>query len=153
MNSSDTETVFLTGGTLLTLVVLSFLLERALALIFDHEWFRLIPNNNRYKPIIAFAAAWLVCWYYSFDVLAALLEPEGITWLGILITAGILSGGSAVVVQLVQQIWGFSRENREAKKELFRLKTEAERAEFQTRIAVAGKRIASVKKDSIVERS
>lgn len=135
MNLHDSESAFTTGGTLATLVIMAFLLERALALVFDHDWFRKIPECSRYKPIIAFAVSWIVCWFYSFDVLAALLEPEGVTWVGTLITAGILAGGSAAAVQLVQQILGFSRENRENKANLKKLQMEAAASELKAKIA------------------
>src|SRR5712692_8372003 len=74
-------------GALLKLVVLSMLLERGLAVIFEHEWFiRLTTKNNRekrfsgLKGILALAAAMGVCFWYCFDVVGVVFGKPEPTW-------------------------------------------------------------------------
>ena len=89
------------------------------------------------KPIIAVAVALGICFYYDLDIVAAVLEPQGITTLGISITALIVAGGSAAAVKLFQDVLGFSKEARQARRELNALKAEADLEEAKARVAVA----------------
>lgn len=130
------------------LVVLAFLIERGLALIFDHRWYRAYLDGRGFKAIIAFVVALGICLYYDFDVVAALLEPTAITNAGLTITALIVGGGSAAAVKLFQDVLGFSRDAREQLKEVRRLEAEAEKKEAEARQEEARARIAKARQEA-----
>lgn len=117
MELIDSADIFARIGTdLVKLVILAFFLERALALVFELKWYGLVFGEWKIKPLLAFALAAFVCFYYDFDVVATLLEPQAVTLTGILVTAAIVAGGSKVALQLVQEIWGFNPAARETRK-------------------------------------
>ena len=80
INVSDAFTYLLFA--LAKLVILAILLERGLYFVFDYSKWRDRIKDKGIKAPIAFAAAWLICWYYDFDILASVLDPEAITSLG-----------------------------------------------------------------------
>ena len=117
-------------GALGRLVVLSMVLERGLAVIFEHDWFRLLCSKRVADPLdplrtvwrsrvpglqgtVALVAALAVCHFYGFDVLAAIFgkDPDGT---GITLTGLVAAGGSAGAITLFQGFLGMSREAREA---------------------------------------
>lgn len=130
----DDESALYAGGALLTLVILAFLIERGLAIVFDHPWFEKFLEGKGFKPIMAFSVSYFICWYYDFDVIAALMEPGAITTPGLIITAAIVAGGSAAAMQLVQNIWGLNKESKVARREIASLRLEAQKKELEARI-------------------
>jgi hypothetical protein len=85
---------------LAAIVVLAFVLERGLALIFEHRLYMDHVQGKGLKEFIAFAAALLVCWAWKFDTLSMILLREQTTLLGEAITAGVIAGGSKRAVTL-----------------------------------------------------
>lgn len=90
------------GRAILLLFALAVLLESALALLFNWKPFveRLVPRAVR--PLIAFAAAWLVVCLLGIDVMASLANAMNATetqasTVGQILTAMVLAGGSAGV--------------------------------------------------------
>jgi len=82
-------------------VVLSFILERALALLFEHRLFVLsFGARGGIKEPIAFAVALMVCWKWDFDVLSVLLLSEQTTRVGTVVTAALIAGGSKASLRL-----------------------------------------------------
>lgn len=125
-------------GALSLLVILSMLLERALALIFDYHWFQeLSKKYNGLKTPIAFAASWFTCSLVNFDVLSQLFTPPTDTpepnAIGILITSAIVAGGSAGAIMLFQGVLNFSREARTSLIEAKIVNAEADLAEAKAR--------------------
>ena len=92
---------------LVAIVVVSFLLERALALLFETRVYIDHLSGKSLKELIAFAAAVLVCWYWDFDAFSMILLKEKVTKLGVILTGGIVAGGSKASVKLFRDLAGF----------------------------------------------
>jgi len=76
------------------LIILSFMLERALFLVFDYRWFARHLSGKGLKTPIAFATSYLVCYSYDYDILQVVFKEESSTVLGLLLTSMIAAGGS-----------------------------------------------------------
>ena len=103
---------------LITIVVLSFLIERALAVLFEHRWFIKITEGLPEKPkanpikglreIIATVVCVLFCYWQDFDGISIILQSsEKPTIWGIIITGFIIAGGSKASVALFKDLLGF----------------------------------------------
>lgn len=120
---------------LITLVVFSFFVERALAVIFESRPFinRLarpgtgsVPSSmNGIKELIAIVVSIAVCAYWKFDALTILLVSDNaLTFPGSLpgyvVTGAIVAGGSKASVAFFHDVLGFmstaERERAAAKK-------------------------------------
>lgn len=138
MPIEQSEAALRIAGDLFVLAILAFLIERGLAIIFEHDWYiATFERVGGFKTVVAYAVSFSICWYYDFDLIATLLEPQSVTLLGIVITAGILAGGSAGAVKLMQDILGLSRKSRADFARLQGLRVEAEERELKRRIANA----------------
>lgn len=117
---------------LVGIIVLSFLVERACALLFESRWWiRLFEDaslgetsdsqktNNTsksekkdimpgrlypLKEIISFIVALLICYFWDFDAVSIILLSDQIHLLGIVITALVVAGGSKASIALFHQI-------------------------------------------------
>lgn len=118
-------------GDLSRLVVLSIILERGLAFIFEHDWFdaafyRKVPDAATgvvtkqsklpgLKGVIALASALGVCFLYDFNVVGTLFGATQIDRIGITMTAVVLAGGSAGAIAVFQGFLNMSKEARDAR--------------------------------------
>lgn len=111
------------------IVILALVVERSLALFINSSFFienieykvsrgegkpgdkksvKPIVNLERksfrgLKELIAFATAFGVCHVYKFDALAIILPEIGMThWMGEIVTAGAIAGGSQGAIKLFQ---------------------------------------------------
>lgn len=89
---------------LAALVVLSFVVERVLALIFEHRLYVKILDEKGLKEPIAFVVALVVCVNWDFDVVSVLLTAESTSLIGQIITAGVIAGGSKASVKLFHDV-------------------------------------------------
>jgi len=85
---------------LVTIIVLSFFLERALALVFEHRLFVRYFDKKGLKEPIAFVVALLVCRRWNFDAVSMTILAERTTLLGEVITAAVIAGGSKASIKL-----------------------------------------------------
>ena len=116
------------------LVILAMLIERGLYFVFDYsKWREKIAGSGLRAPI-ALLTAWSICWWYDFDVVAALLDPTSITQFGIFITATIVAGGSATAIMLFQDVMKFSRSARADMAEIEKEKREIELAKLKAEV-------------------
>ena len=95
------------GEVLGTLVLLSLFVERALSPIF--EWRVFIDktaNKGAKEPIAVVVAVALVAWL-DFDALAIIFSRENTSWVGLLITAGVVAGGSKGSIKLFRDWLGW----------------------------------------------
>jgi hypothetical protein len=147
------EQFLTTLGALGKLVVLSIILERGLAFLFEHDWFLYLftyevddpanPGKKLRKPKIpglqgclALAASAAICFYYQFDILAALFDRPHADKIGMIVTAVVAAGGSAGAIAIFQGFLNMSRDSREAL-------IEAKKAEAQAVAATANARLAA----------
>jgi len=108
-----------TGEVLTVIVVLSFLLERSLAPLFESRAFIKNFQGKNIKEIIAVGLGVAVCWYWQFDAISTILVTEKTTLFGEVVTGAIIAGGSKASVKLFRDILGWKstayREQEEAK--------------------------------------
>jgi len=101
------------GEVLGTIVVLSLMVERALAPIF--EWRKFIDfqkKTSNAKEPIALALSIALVWGYGFDALAILFSEEKGSWIGYLITGAIIAGGSKGSIALFRNWLGWKSDAR-----------------------------------------
>ena len=91
---------------LVTIIVLAFFIERALALVFEHRVYVNKLNEKGYKELIAFLVSLGVVFYWQFDALGILFRADQNSWWGYLITAAIIAGGSKASIKLFQDLMG-----------------------------------------------
>ncbi len=88
---------------LIKVVILSFLVERSLAVIFDMDSLRaLLKRKGDIKPVVAILVSVGACFALHLDAIAPLgatgatiAESSDIKWLGYFLTGLVVSGGSA----------------------------------------------------------
>lgn len=102
---------------LLAIIVLSFILERALSLIFEHKAFVDKVSGKGIKEVIAFGLAFLVCRKWDFDAVSVMLVSETTNGLGQAITAGVIAGGSKSSLKLFQDVMHTYSSSEKARRE------------------------------------
>ncbi|MCK4783173.1 MAG: hypothetical protein KAV87_05430 [Desulfobacteraceae bacterium] len=95
------------GEVLVAIVILAFLLERALAVLFESRFFIKRWKEKSLKELIAFVVAVLACWYWDFDAVSMIFLKEKVTILGMIVTGGIVAGGSKGSIKLFRGVMGF----------------------------------------------
>jgi hypothetical protein len=92
--------------SMVAIVLLSLFLERSLALVFEHRWYLANFEDKGVTPIVAFAVALYICWYWQFDAVSTIVLRESTSWPGYLITAGVIAGGSKASIKLFHDFLG-----------------------------------------------
>jgi hypothetical protein len=93
------------------ITVLAFMIERALAILFEHRlWIKLEDKwgIKGLKELVAIALAYNLCAWASFDALALMFHKES-SWHSVLITALVVAGGSKGAVKLMQGYLGIKK--------------------------------------------
>ncbi len=89
------------------IVVLSFFVERALALLFESRFYINRAVGKSLKEVIAFGLGAFVCWYWDFDAFSVLMTKEKVTILGAVLTGAIIAGGSKASIKLFRDVLKF----------------------------------------------
>lgn len=89
---------------LATITVLSFFVERALSIVFEHRLFVKSLDEKGLKEPIALITSFLVVKLWNFDALSIVLNSDKTSWLGYLITAAVISGGSKASIKLFHDV-------------------------------------------------
>jgi len=89
---------------LAVVVVLSFVVERALAIVFEHRYFIDKFGRLNLKEAIAFALALAICRHWDFDLLSIVLSSEKTSLLGQIVTAAVIAGGSKAAIKLFHDV-------------------------------------------------
>lgn len=117
---------------LITIVVLSFFVERALSILFESRPFisrtessetliKMAINEGRptvnikpqekkggVKELISFSVSAIICFVWQFDAISITLQTKNeMTWYGMIITAAIIAGGSKGSIKLFKDVMGF----------------------------------------------
>ncbi len=97
---------------LFTIVVLSFFIERALALLFETKAFIKIyeanPKRKGLKELIAFIVSVFVCVYWKIDALSIIVVSHDAMQIpGYIITGAIIAGGAKGSMKLFKDLMGF----------------------------------------------
>ncbi|NQT03627.1 MAG: hypothetical protein HQ580_16480 [Planctomycetes bacterium] len=89
---------------LVAIIVLAFLIERALAVLFESRFFINRWKERSLKELIAFVVSVLACLYWDFDAVSMIFLKEKVTILGMVITGGIVAGGSKASIRLFREL-------------------------------------------------
>ena len=97
---------------LVTIVILSFFVERALSVIFESRWFIAMyeakQSRHGLKELIALAVSIAVCVYWQFDALSiVVVAHESMRVPGYLLTGAIIAGGSKGSMKFFKDVLGF----------------------------------------------
>ncbi len=121
-----------TSEVLICIVVLAFLVERALALIFESQLYIKSLGKYNLKELITLGTCFLIVSLWSLDALSIILHGEKITFIGRFITAAVIAGGSKASLKLFRDVMGV--ENEQAK-----VDREARAATARAAVAAVGK--------------
>ena len=95
------------GQALGAIVLLSLIVERALAPVF--EWRPVLDNikGKDLKEPIAIAVSVAAVWYVKFDALAVIFSQESNSWIGYGVTGLVVAGGSKGSIKLFREYMGW----------------------------------------------
>jgi hypothetical protein len=82
-------------------ILLSFIIERVLSVIFEHELYKKYLDGKGLSAAIAVVLSFFVCRQFHFDLPAIMFKTPETSFLGILLTAMLISGGSKGTMQLM----------------------------------------------------
>jgi len=121
-----------TGEVLMTIVVLAFLIERALAVVFESRWYLDTLGPRHAKELISFLVSAVVCVAWKIDALSVILHGEHMTFVGEILSAGVVCGGSKGSLKLFRDVMGIenqqAKDARQKRDDAFRAKLIAEPA-------------------------
>jgi hypothetical protein len=90
---------------MISIVVLSFFIERSLALLFEHKiWVKTRCKDSGFKEPIALFLSFIVVRYWNFDALGIIFHSDKASFWGYLVTAAIIAGGSKASIKLFQNV-------------------------------------------------
>jgi hypothetical protein len=89
---------------LIAIIVMSFLIERALAVLFESRFFINRFKERSLKELIAFIVAAAVCWYWDFDAVSMIFLKENVTVIGAIVTGAVVAGGSKASIKLFHDL-------------------------------------------------
>jgi hypothetical protein len=95
----------MTIAAVVQVAIIALLMERALAIIFEHPWFVKRLQGRGIKEILAVGVAWSVCTTWDLDVFRSVLAHAHHHRLGTILTALTVAGGSKVS-QTLFELWG-----------------------------------------------
>ena len=89
------------------IVILSFLLERALAPFFESRLFIGRLKKKGMKEMIAVILGALICIVWQFDAISVIVLKDSMTLFGEIITGAVIAGGSKASIKLFRDVLGF----------------------------------------------
>ncbi len=89
---------------LATIVVMSILLERALAILFEWRPYVKKFDGKGTKQPVALVVAFLVCRFWEFDAISMIILQEQVTMFGQVVTAAIIAGGAKGSMKLFRDV-------------------------------------------------
>ena len=98
---------------LVSIVILSFFVERALALLFESKFYIEKAQGKSLKEIIAFILGAAVCWYWEIDAFSIVFQKEKVTIFGMVLTGAIVAGGSKASIKLFRDALEFRSSSEE----------------------------------------
>lgn len=112
----DPNEFVLNWGTLFEvlalIIVLSFLVERMLAVVFESKPYealharRTAQGKGSHKATIAFIVSVLLCVLWQVDIMAVLMTNAHVSILGNIVTGGVIAGGSKASIKLFHDVLG-----------------------------------------------
>ncbi len=163
---SEQQELFLAiTGALGKLVILSMVIERGLAFIFEHKWFVDVFTKEDISPddppksiqkskvpglkgIIALSVSIFLCVTYKFDILSVLFSRGSAELLGKVITGVVVAGGSSGAIAIFQGFLNINKESRDAL-----LDAKKSQAEALKQIAESEAKEAKARAEEAVEKA
>jgi hypothetical protein len=105
---------------------MSFLIERALAIVYENSWFVERLAGKGVKEPITLCVAFAVCRFWDFDALSVILVKERTQLWGHLLTAAIVAGGSKASIKLFHDVLGMQSTAEKKRQEIAAAKRKAE---------------------------
>lgn len=102
------------GEVLAAIVVLSFILERALAILFESRSFLKRFESAGIKEWIAAAVCIAVCIVWKFDAISMIVLTDKTTVFGEIVTGAVIAGGSKASLKLFHDVLGVRSSAHEA---------------------------------------
>lgn len=96
-----------TFEALAAVVVLSIILERALSLVFETQWWLIRPRLRDAREMVAFVVCTAVCWFLQFDALSIIILQDRAHVVGYVITGAVIAGGSKGSIKLFRELLDF----------------------------------------------
>ncbi|MBI1321101.1 MAG: hypothetical protein GC168_19425 [Candidatus Hydrogenedens sp.] len=115
-----------TFEALTLIIILSFIVERALAVLFENKVFILYLDRDGLKELIAVGVGIAVCAQWKFDALGMLLLTETTTMPGYILTGLVIAGGSKASIKLFHDVLGAKTTTYDARHELVAAKAAAD---------------------------
>lgn len=95
-----------TGEALVLIIILAFVIERALAVIFESKiWLTRFDRPGLKEIIAAIVSIW-VCFRWQFDAVGMIILTEKTTPPGFILTGLVIAGGSKGSIKLFQDVLG-----------------------------------------------
>src|SRR6185369_17416346 len=95
-----------TAEVLAMITVLAFIVERALAVVFESKIYLTTMGKAPVKEFITFGACVLICYLWNFDALSVILHGDKLTLTGRALTALVIAGGSKASLKLFRDVLG-----------------------------------------------
>lgn len=93
---------------LATIVVLAFILERALSPLFESRFFiNSKLKDKSLKETLGFIVCAAVCVGWEFDAISMILLRSRVSVIGAIITGAVIAGGSKASIKLFRDVLGF----------------------------------------------
>ena len=92
------------GEVLTAIIVLSFVLERALAVPFESRFFIKRFEGKGVKEWIAAGICVAVCIFWKFDAISMIILTDKTTVFGEIVTGCVIAGGSKASLKLFQDV-------------------------------------------------
>lgn len=92
------------GEVLAAIVVLSFILERALSLVFESKLFIKAFEGRGVKEWIAGIVCIAVCIIWKFDAISMIILADHTTVFGEIVTGSVIAGGSKASLKLFHDV-------------------------------------------------
>lgn len=99
---------------LFTIVILSFIVERALSLLFESRFYLSKAKGKSLREVIALGVSAGICITWNFDALSIILVQEKTTLYGAIITGAVVAGGSKGAVKLFHDVLGMKSSAKKA---------------------------------------
>lgn len=86
------------------IVILAFIVERALAVLFESRMFVCRYGSGPAKEVIATVVSIIICFAWKFDALSMIVLTEHTTPWGFVLTGMVIAGGSKGAVKLFHDL-------------------------------------------------
>ena len=106
------------GAALTICLVLAVLIERFLVWFYEHTWTDFLTNITGFKSSFAYVISFVVCWERGFDAIYMIYPSAPPSFIGVLITAGTICGGSKVVIEMFKRFASGAKEIKTAADDL-----------------------------------